>query len=559
MKVVTVEEMRAIERASDAQGHTYAKMMEEAGLGVAEAIRQRWEVAGQTLLVLVGPGNNGGDGLVAARHLADAGADVRCYLTRPRPADDANLQAVRERQVPTVLAGEDEGGKVLRRWVREAGIIVDALLGTGARPPLRGTIAGVVEVVRQELDARRRTARARRLTAPAHPAPLPAGPAIVAVDGPSGMDYDTGEMDPNALPAHLTVTFAYPKRGHFLFPAAGALGELVVADIGTDPALAEGVGLEVATGPMIADLLPPRPAGAHKGSFGRALIVAGSVNYVGAACLAGGAATRVGAGLVTMALPQPIQPAVAAHLTETTYILLPHDLGVISPEAIPVLADWIGNYRALLVGSGLTREKPTVTFVRRLLGVEPAPKRGSIGFRAGEKAEKGGSAGPPFPLPPLVIDADGLNALVDVEGWWERLPRPAILTPHPGEMARLMGVKTAEVQADRLGVAARMAGTWGVVLVLKGAHTVIADPNGRLVLLPFANPALATAGTGDVLAGAIVGLLAQGLEPFAAALAGAYLHGLAGELVRQEIGPAGGVAGDLLPRLPQALATLREA
>jgi hydroxyethylthiazole kinase-like uncharacterized protein yjeF len=329
----------------------------------------------------------------------------------------------------------------------------------------------------------------------------------------------------------------------------------VVVDIGIPPELADDVHLEMATAEQIQSWLPARPRSAHKGTFGRALIVAGSVNYVGAATLAGAGAKRVGTGLVTVALPMPIQPAVAAGLAEATYLLLPHDMGVIASGAVPVLRDQYEEYDALLLGPGLTQEKETVAFVHALLGLEQSERRGHIGFVS--SGPSGPAEGPK--LPPLVVDADGLNALATAGEWWKMLPPGTILTPHPGEMARLMGgdVTTKEVQADRNGHAQRMAARWNTVVVLKGAFTVVADPGGRVFVLPFANPALATAGSGDVLAGAIVGLRAQGMAAFEAAVAGAYLHGLAGELARADLGDMGVVAGDLPPRLPQALRRIR--
>jgi NAD(P)H-hydrate epimerase len=279
------------------------------------------------------------------------------------------------------------------------------------------------------------------------------------------------------------------------------------------------------------------------------------VNYVGAAALAGAGAVRVGAGLVTMALPMPIQPAVAANLTEATHLLLPHDLGVVASGALEVLRERLDDYDALLLGPGLTQEKETVSFVHAFLGLERAKGKGPIGFLPHSATEE--SQRPE--LPSLVVDADGLNALAMVDGWWKALPPDTILTPHPGEMARLMGGETTakEIQADREGTARRMAAEWTAVVVLKGAFTVVAAPDGRVVVVPFANPGLATAGSGDVLAGAIVGLRAQGMGAFEAAVAGAYLHGLAGELARADLGDMGMVAGDLPSRLPLALQRVR--
>jgi NAD(P)H-hydrate epimerase len=376
---------------------------------------------------------------------------------------------------------------------------------------------------------------------------------VVAVDCPTGLNCDTGELDPAALPADLTVTFAYPKVGLLRFPGAEAVGNIVVADIGIPPDLADDVSLEMATTQWVQARLPARSA--HKGTFGRALIVAGSVNYVGAAALAGAGAKRVGAGLVTMGLPMPIQPAVAANLTEATYLLLPHDLGVITTGAVEVLGERVGEYNALLLGPGLTQEKETVSFVHRFLGLERGDRRGGIGFVSRSTAEETEHPA----LPPLVIDADGLNVLANAEEWWKALPPDTILTPHPGEMARLMGDQATvqEIQADRDNVARRMADKWNAVVALKGAFTVVASPDGRVMVLPFANPALSTAGSGDVLAGAIVGLRAQGMDAFEAAVSGAYVHALAGELARADLGDMGVVAGDLPPRLPLALQRIR--
>jgi NAD(P)H-hydrate epimerase len=557
MRILTVEDMRRVEAAADEGGHSYAGMMERAGRGVAEALLARRDVQGKRVLVLVGPGNNGGDGLVAARYLAQAGAEAACYLLRPRDEGDANFQAAREHEISISDAGADQDWQTLRQLVAGADVIVDALLGTGVRLPLRGTVGELLEQVHESLRARRaRQLSARALNAPARPsAPLPA-PLVVAVDGPSGLDYVSGELDPLALAANVSVTFAFPKPGHFLLPGAAACGELVVADIGISPGLTQELlgpaQLQVATSEWVGALLPPRPAGAHKGTFGKALLVAGSINYTGAAHLAASGAARVGAGLITLAVPAALHGALAARSSQATFLLLPQALGVVAPEAVSLLLERAKDYQAMLLGPGLTQEKEAVEFVQQLFQAEGPGKRKVIGFQADRSAP----AGQEQPaLPPLVVDADGLNALAALEGeeWWQRLPPTSVLTPHPGEMARLMGVQTGEVQANRLAAARDMAARWGHVVVLKGAYTLVAHPGGQTVILPFATPALATAGSGDVLAGAIVGLLAQGLRPFDAALAGAYLHGLAGSWAAEEIGQAGVIASDLLPRLPRAV------
>jgi NAD(P)H-hydrate epimerase len=548
VKIITVEESRDLENEANEGGLSFAEMMENAGHGTALAIRHHVGAKGKRVVVLVGPGNNGGDGLVAAHYLWEMGARVTCYLWKRSIEDDANLQRVKDDRLPIVWAEDDAGFEALGGLLLGADVVVDALLGVGVDRPIGGSLRELLSAVRQSVVEQ---GAPGQLMEAVPPGPAGPGPVVVAVDCPTGLNCGTGELDPAALPADLTVTFAYPKVGLLRFPGAEAVGNIVVADIAIPPDLAGDVSLEMATSQRIRAWLPARSRAAHKGTFGRALIVAGSVNYVGAAALAGAGAKRVGTGLVTMGLPLPIQPAVAANLTEATYLLLPHDLGVIATGAVKVLCDEMGEYDALLLGPGLTQEKETISFVHRLLGLERTDRSGRIGFvsRAAIKESDHPE------LPPLVVDADGLNALTLADGWWKALPPDTILTPHPGEMARLMGgpVTAREIQADREGVANRMAAEWGAVVVLKGAFTVVASPDGRAMVLPFANPALATAGSGDVLAGAIVGLRAQGMDAFEAAVTGAYIHGLAGELARADLGDMGVVAGDLPPRLPLAL------
>jgi len=552
MKIVTTEEMRQLEQGADASGVSYAQMMESAGRAVALVCERALDVTGRSILVLVGPGNNGGDGLVAAYYLAEAGAEVACYIWKRNVEGDANFARVEELGLPVIWAEEDEGWEQLRQRTGEAGVIVDALLGTGVDRSIDGTLRELLEGA-GEAVRRGQSGKGRELVTPSLPgqppgaAPTPL-PLVVAVDVSSGVNCDSGAVDAVTLPADLTVTFGCPKVGQLRFPAAEVVGQLVVADIGIPTDLLQPLELDLATGEMVRSLLPRRPLDAHKGTFGRALLVAGSVNYTGAAYLAGAAATRVGTGLVTLALAGLLHPVIASKLTEATYLILPHDLGVIAPEAVSVLAKKMEGYDALLLGPGLTQEEPTVEFVQRLLSLQGTSRRGRIGFRAVEAP-----AEQRLELPPLVIDADGLNILTQMDGWAAHLPQGTILTPHPGELSRLTGRPVAEINSQRIGTARECAREWNQVVVLKGAFTVVASPEGRAVVQPFANPGLASAGTGDVLAGAIVGLRAQGLGSFEAAVVGAYLHGLAGQLAREELGDAGMVAGDLIPRLPLAI------
>ena len=553
MNIVTVQQMREIERQADAAGHPFAAMMERAGRTVAEAIQEHQAVKERRALVLVGPGNNGGDGLVCARHLQEMGALVDIYIWKRDIQGDANYQLIQDLRVPCHWRKQDQDLGTLRRLLAEADVIVDALLGTGVNKPLDDTLRGLLGAAREAVAARtKRPTPALRSTTSLRPAAPRAKLRVVAVDIPSGINCDTGEADPATLKADLTVTFGYPKIGQFCFPAAAYLGELWIADIGLPAALDAG-NVELITAEGVRELLPARPLNAHKGSFGKAMVIAGSANYVGAAYLGSAAATRIGAGLVTLAVAGSLQAILAAKLTECTYLLLPDDRGALVPAGVKLIRENLKNYGAMLVGPGLGRDPKTVEFVRELLGIRASSGAPRLGFLPDAAAGDAKLA-----LPPLVIDADGLNALADTPGWWKAMPCEAILTPHPGEMSRLLKCSIEEVERNRLQTAQRTAAEWGQIIVLKGAHTVVAAPDGRAAISPFSNPGLASAGTGDVLAGTIVGLLAQRCAPFAAAVAGVYLHGLAGEMARQEFGDTGMAAGDLLPLLPKAIRALKE-
>lgn len=553
MKVVTAEQMRSLEAAAVATGQSYAAMMIRAGEAVAQAINELGLARGKSILVLIGPGNNGGDGLVAARTLRDMGAGVVCYLWKRNTEEDANYRLVVERGIRVIRQSEDPELSGLRSLLTQTDVIVDALLGTGATGALRDDLAALLSALSEGLAllqiARPTLERLDR------PGPVARRrPFIVAVDLPTGLDADTGQVDPLTPQADLTVTFGFPKLGLFRFPGAETVGTLQVADIGIPASLAADISLEVADQAMVAPLLPDRPLGANKGTFGKVMVAGGSINYTGAPYMAAVAAARVGAGLITLAVPQPLYPSLAAKTTETTFLLLPSDMGALTPDALKVLGPAFAGYKALLLGPGLGRESKTVDFVRQLLGLRPAGARPGLGFLARETVTEA----KPYELPAAVVDADALNALAETPGWWEGTGAHLILTPHPGELARLRGTEIATIEADRLAAATEAAATWRQIVVLKGAYTVVAAPDGRATFLPFANPALASAGTGDVLAGAIAGFLAQGLPPESAAVVGAYVHGLAGELAREALGDAGVVATDLMPLLPAAIRLLRK-
>ncbi len=557
IKVFSVAEMVAAEKASDAAGNSYDEMMEKAGWAVAEALKKRFPVVGSKITILVGPGNNGGDGLVAGRYLAEAGADVTFYLFRDRePASDINFAKVQELNLPTIVAGYDQRYRVLRNRLRITDVLIDALLGTGVSRPIGGELAKLMQQMKAALEEQAGFVRKKsqsRLVSIAEvsdelnaqePFPFLSDqdlevassqttsrpyPFIVAVDCPSGLNCDTGQIDELAPIADLSVTFAGPKRGHFIFPGAAACGEIVVADIDISQDLPEvaDVKLELATAGMASALLPDRRKDGHKGSFGWVLIAAGSARYWGAAALAGRAAYRAGAGLVALAVPAAIRPSLAVQLPEATYPLIADENELGAQSAQQLLED-MATYQALLVGPGLHRAS---AFIKRLLSPDG------------------------HNLPPTVVDADGLNILAELPDWPALLPDQSVLTPHPGEMARLMGISLAEMKSlDRVTLAQEKAAEWRCVLLLKGAYTVIAAPDGRSALLPFANPVLATAGSGDVLAGVIVSLLGQGLAAFEAAVLGGYLHGAAAELP----GVTGGLlAAEIADWVPDVIEVLR--
>ncbi len=539
IRILSVEGMRALESAANAAGWTYADMMEKAGGAVAQSILDRVpSPAGRRVVILAGSGNNGGDGLVAGRILAEAGMQVGVYLVRDRPGDDPLLTAVKEQGALVARGEDDQRFRVLSNLVAACDVVIDAVLGTGFRLPLKPEVAAQLGAVRAALDERTRA------------------PLMVGVDCPSGVDCDTGAAAPETLPCDVTVTFGAVKPGLLRPPGVRWAGELMVADIGIGAYLKEWTGGDVGfvSAEDVRGWLPDRPRDAHKGTFGTALLVAGSVNYPGSALLAGRGAYRVGAGLVTLAVPGAIQNALVAGLPEATWIVLPEEVGVIAKGAADVLRAEMGRATALLMGPGLGREEATSAFVERFLGgLESAP-RPALGFvHEPESPLPGG-----HDFPPMVIDADGLRLLSGLSEWPKRLPAKSILTPHPGEMAALTGETAEAIQTDRLAAARAWAAQWGHVVVLKGAYTVVADPDGRAAVLPFATAALAHAGTGDVLAGAIVGLRAQGVGAYEAAVLGAYLHGRAGEIAAKRIGGTDGVlAGDVAQDLPPAIAELR--
>ena len=436
---------------------------------------------------------------------------MSAYLCGSRPDHDPKLEAARRAGVEVVRVSDDPALSKLTRLLGSCHLVIDAILGTGRSRP----IGGILEMILRRLSEVR-TGELR--------------PRLLAMDLPTGLNCDTGDVDPACAAADVTVALGYPKRGHLGFPGADCVGLLEVVDIGIPSNLDADVDVALMTDDWARVLLPDRPRDSHKGTHGRTMIVAGSRNFLGAAYLAATAATRVGAGLVTIAIPESLVSSVASKATEPTFVPLPESApGVPAPDAVDVVLESLPGYSALLVGCGLGQAPETRSMVELML-------------LSGHD------------LPPTVVDADGLNTLAQTPAWHTRWDAHAVLTPHPGEMARLTGVS---IGSRRIETASEAAVKWRKTVVLKGAHTVVAHPDARTMLSPYANPGLATAGTGDVLAGVIVGLMSQGLRPETSAALGVYVHGAAGEAVRSKLGDTGMIASDLLEEIPRVIKELR--
>src|SRR5271157_995057 len=536
MKLVTVAEMREIEKEANASGLTFDRMMQNAGHGLARIVQTSYShIHDKLVLGLVGSGNNGGDTLVALAALARAGWQARAFLVRTRPADDPLIKEVLDAGGVVFEAGEDPNLKMLDGWLSTSPIWLDGILGTGFHLPLKPDLAEILRHISS-------------FSPRAH---------VVAVDCPSGIDCESGDAVPEVIPAEITVCMAAVKTGLLTFPAFKSVGELAVVDIGLRESMKSWQEVEktVVTKEWVQSVFPKHPMDSHKGTFGTSMIIAGSINYTGAALLAGKAAYRIGTGLVRIGIPGPLHAALAGQLPEATWLILPHATGVISQNAYELIAKNLEKVTALLVGPGLGLEETTAEFIKELVsGKTSWTGRGSIGFVTNTREEEPSK---PFQLPPLVFDADALKLLSKIPDWYKNIPSPAVLTPHPGEMAVLTGMEVTEIQKDRLGTACTYAKKWNQVVVLKGALTVIASPDGRQAVIPVASAALAHAGTGDVLSGIVVGLRAQGLAAYEAAAAGAWIHAQAGLAAAQRIGhPASVMAGDVLDSIANVLKEL---
>jgi NAD(P)H-hydrate epimerase len=504
-------------------------------LALAQAVHEAYNhLHEKTVLGLVGKGNNGGDTLVALGHLIEKGWTTVAYIIGNRSKDPL-VDRYNKLGGKIVSISQDKGFNNLHVLLRENEVVLDGLLGTGIRLPLRDPFPKVLQIVKDTL------------------AGLSSPPKIVAVDCPSGVDCDSGDAAPDVIKADLTICMAAVKQGLLAFPAFEYLGELKVVGIGLSKELKPWKAIDrfVINQEFVQANLPVRPFHAHKGTFGTALIVGGSLNYSGAVLLAGRAAFRSGAGWVTLAVPSPLHTAFAGIFPEATWLHLPHELGVISEAGAEIVLNNLSRITAVLIGPGFGLEDTTRNFIDNLIvGMESTSKR-KIELLQSPQRNNGVRINS---LPPLVVDADGLKLLSQLDDWPQRLPPQTILTPHPGEMTYLTGLQKDEIQANRIDVAESFAKKWGHTVVLKGAFTVIAESGGKTGVIPVATPALARAGTGDVLAGIIVGLKAQGMDAFTAAASGAWIHAQAGLKAAERLGSTAGVlAGDLITEIPGLL------
>ncbi len=525
--IVSVAEMRALEAAAMAAGTHERVLQERAGLAVADVIEEELAEAGRPnrrpprIVVLVGSGNNGRDGAVAGRRLAARGCDVQVWYGSRCPLSDQEQRDMRAEGIRFGRYDETfavHAGGFLAAAVDAADVVIDGLLGVGIRGPLRVEPETVAKIVQNS-----RAHSARR---------------VVAVDVPSGIDADTGDVGGAVISADTTVTFGAVKAGLLRFPAALHVGRLVVRPIGLPAGSGTPLPVHVLDEASVRPLVPARRLDTHKYRQGRVLVVAGSDQYIGAACLGSEAAARAGAGLIGVVATDAVKQVLATRFPEAIYPLTVPELATDAEGSADAVAGILPDQRALLIGPGLGRAAATDRFLRRLVASNAA-------------------------LPtsvPAVIDADALSLLAAWDRWWEQIGTGNILTPHAGEMARLLA---SDPEQGPVGdeapweTAIRAAQRWGQIVVLKGPFTTVAHPGGRAWVWPQANAALATAGTGDVLAGICAGLVAQrGMTALDAALLGVVVHGMAG---RSALAARAGqtlVASDLLPEIAPVLLSL---
>ena len=530
MKLISVAAMKALEQAANDKGLSYEQMMLNAGNGLARLVFAEYSTSGQPLniLGLVGSGNNGGDTLIALISLQKRGWQTYAIIHKKSELI-SQLQKEFEEIGGIVTTGE----QIMN--IPQIDLVLDGFLGTGGKPPLKNDLILLLREIKNSL------------------AQYPIQPKIIAVDCPSGVDCDSGDIPEETLRADLTVCMGAVKQGLVKFPALGVCGEFGIVDFGLDqviPEWSDGL-IDVIDNEVVKSMMPVRPIYGHKGSFGKVLVIGGSANFMGAPILAAHSAGRVGTGLVTAATIERVQQNMASIVPEITWDLLAEYDGMIDPTAAEHIGDKISDYAVILVGPGMGHDARMSKLLTSLLAPQASRANPAMGFST--TVTKPGEKNKTIQIP-LVIDADGLRILADISNWTSLITPGNVLTPHPGEMAALTDLPVEEIQKDRVAVCQKYAQKWQQIVVLKGAGTVVASPTGEIAILPIATTALAHAGSGDVLAGMIAGLIAQKLDGYKAACAAVYLHARAGLLAAALVGsPASVLPVDISNQIGRAI------
>jgi len=511
MLVVTPDEMKIIDKtAIDEFGIPGIVLMENAALGVVrEIVKILGDIPGKKAIVLAGKGNNGGDAFAVARHLFNMGANVSVHVLA-KLADvkgDAkiNLDILLKMGIEVNEITEGQHIAVVEEKLKFSDIVIDGLLGTGLKGEVTGVMAGVIDAVNKSC--------------------VP----VVAVDIPSGVDGETGKVSAKCIKAKTTVTFAFPKIGQLVHPGCEYVGKLEIVDISIPSAAVKETEIKkyLIDSGLVSQLIPKREANTNKGTYGKVLVVAGSRGMTGAACLTGSAALRAGSGLVYMAAPLSLLPIYAGALVEALTIPLEDEnKGYITKESVHKILMQLEKVDVAAVGPGLSTGDETKEVVYSIV------KNSKV---------------------PIVLDADGINILAEDLSILKERKAQMVITPHPGEMARLLGTTVKEIQEDRINIARSFSKEWGVTTVLKGSRTIIASPEGEIYINTTGNAGMATGGSGDVLTGIIASFIGQGLKPLDAAVAGVYLHGVCGDNIAQRNGAHGLIAGDLAREIPKVI------
>ncbi len=514
MYLVTASEMQQMDRQTiESFGIPGRVLMENAGLGATRVLLDQFDdIVNKNVGVIAGRGNNGGDGFVIARYLAQKGSDVTVYLlaesAEVKGDAAANFKLLAPLNVPVVEMPDEQSFLAHKTGILHQEIWIDALLGTGLKSDVKGYFKKIIEFINT------------------------LGKPVFSVDIPSGLNSDTGQICGACIRAQATATFAFAKTGHILFPGAEYTGYLKIIDIGIPDYIAKNIRPKqhLLTPERIRTAFRPRIHDAHKGTTGHVLVVSGSVGKTGAAAMTAISAMRAGAGLVTLAIPESLNPVLETQVLEAmTYPLPETENGIIGESSFNKIMDLLSGKKCLAIGPGLGEAAETKKLVHRIIKESPVT---------------------------IVLDADGLNNIAGSTEILKKAKAPLILTPHPGEMARLMDSTAGSILKNRINCAREFAQEFNVHLVLKGARTIIAHPDGNIFINPTGNPGMASGGMGDVLTGIIAGLAAQDLSPESATHAGVYLHGAAADTLAKKIGPFGYLATEVMNAIPSQIKLL---